>query len=390
MSRPTSRFRILVLLLMLGLAPKLSAQTSVFDQSTAVLSMPCVVVADGSTTTYYSLELSLQGDALVLLDAEEIQLRPSCTASFNSISNELLDSVRVGDDQYRLVLQLGENNQFSVLEAENLGLGPTSLWRVSDGTNHLFVGGTVHALEPSDFPLPSSFDAAYELSVSLITEIGVLNEIQLLSSQPLYLDPSQQSLEQRLSEDVYNSLSSLVAAENGILSNVEFWRTNLAMSNLTGFYLSNRGVIAGVELHYENMAGVDSKSVVALETLEFQIQTLGEQNSHLSDDELVTQTLESLESGEALSGLRELIKAWRYGDLQLLEQEYLDALLLENEQDYNSLIKNRNQDWVPQIEAYLSSPEVELVLVGVLHMPGPDGLLELLEESGYLVERYVQ
>ncbi|MCG8413130.1 MAG: TraB/GumN family protein [Pseudomonadales bacterium] len=360
-----------------------------FDTSTSVLSMPCVAAADDSSTTYYSLELSLQGDTLVLLGAEETPPRPSCTASFNSISNELLDSVRVGDDQYRLLLRLGEDNQFSVLETENLGLGPTSLWRVSDGTNHLFLGGTVHALESSDFPLPSSYDAAYTQSVSLITEVGIPTEIEILSAQSLYFDPSQQSLEQRLSEDVYNSLSDFVEAENGHLANVEFWRTNLAMNDLTGFYLSNRGIIAGVESHFENLATIDEKSVIALETYEFQLQTLGQQDSHLTDDEIVTRTLESLESGSALFGLRELIEAWRYGDLELLEQEVLDAMILENEQDYNSLLKDRNLDWIPQIEAYLSSPEVELVLVGVLHMPGEDGLLELLEGLGYSVERYV-
>ena len=37
----------------------------------------------------------------------------------------------------------------------------TSIWKVSSGENVLYVGGTLHVLRQSDYPLPVEFDRAY-------------------------------------------------------------------------------------------------------------------------------------------------------------------------------------------------------------------------------------
>ena len=47
----------------------------------------------------------------------------------------------------------------------------------------------------------------------------------------------------------------------------------------------------------------------------------------------------------------------------------------------------RNNAWMPQIEALLTTEEVEFVLVGALHLVGDDGLLAQLSAKGYRVER---
>jgi len=53
------------------------------------------------------------------------------------------------------------------------GLAETSLWRVSNGTNALFIGGTVHVLSKTDYPLPAAFDAAYKESSKLVFETDI-------------------------------------------------------------------------------------------------------------------------------------------------------------------------------------------------------------------------
>ena len=50
---------------------------------------------------------------------------------------------------------------------------------------------------------------------------------------------------------------------------------------------------------------------------------------------------------------------------------------------YDDLLVNRNKNWLPKIEAMMATNEIELILVGTLHMPGKEGVLALLEEKGY-------
>mgnify|MGYP001415718654 CR=1 FL=1 len=52
---------------------------------------------------------------------------------------------------------------------------------------------------------------------------------------------------------------------------------------------------------------------------------------------------------------------------------------------YNSLLRQRNLNWIPQIDQMLRDNGTEFVLVGAAHLVGDEGLLKLLEAKGYQV-----
>ena len=54
---------------------------------------------------------------------------------------------------------------------------------------------------------------------------------------------------------------------------------------------------------------------------------------------------------------------------------------------YEKLLVQRNKNWVPQIENFLTEEKNLLVIVGAAHLPGENGLLALLSEKGYELER---
>lgn len=46
----------------------------------------------------------------------------------------------------------------------------TSLWKITKNNHHLYLGGTVHILAESDYPLPSPYEKAYQLSHRIVFE----------------------------------------------------------------------------------------------------------------------------------------------------------------------------------------------------------------------------
>ena len=54
---------------------------------------------------------------------------------------------------------------------------------------------------------------------------------------------------------------------------------------------------------------------------------------------------------------------------------------------YQSLIVERNNNWMPQLEKCLARTTPCMVVVGAAHLVGPDGLLTLLQRKGYRVEQ---
>ncbi|MDA3873632.1 MAG: TraB/GumN family protein, partial [Kiritimatiellae bacterium] len=74
------------------------------------------------------------------------------------------------------------------------------------------------------------------------------------------------------------------------------------------------------------------------------------------------------------------------------DEKMLDTLFLEEMKEeappmYEKLFVRRNQNWIPLLETYMQTPEIEFVLVGVGHMAGEEGVLNLLRKKGYTVRK---
>ena len=121
-----------------------------------------------------------------------------------------------------------------------------------------------------------------------------------------------------------------------------------------------------------------------METLDEQISFLaamGEGN----ESEFIMMSLEDLDSTGNLMG--EMIGAWRAGDSEALRDLFVDDMLERAPAVYDSLLRQRNLGWIPQIEAMFDDPEIEFVLVGAAHLVGVDGIVELLRARGYVVSK---
>ena len=52
------------------------------------------------------------------------------------------------------------------------------------------------------------------------------------------------------------------------------------------------------------------------------------------------------------------------------------------------MLTQRNNAWIPKIEALFKTKKAIFVLVGILHLVGDDGLLNQLSAKGYQIEKF--
>jgi uncharacterized protein YbaP (TraB family) len=265
-------------------------------------------------------------------------------------------------------------------------LAESSVWKVSKGEQFLYIGGTCHVLRPADYPLPTEFDSAYAASDTLVFEIDPAAvqdpafAMQLLAKAS-YTDGL--SLKSVLSAETYQALAAQGSKSGLPIETLNNIKPGVVMMMLMMQELSKAGVSQqGVDMHYHALGLKDNKPVRSLETPEFQIDLITTMGDGM-EDEMVRYGLEDLAHVEAL--FDQLIGAWRAGDLAEIE-----ALFISDMQNYSELyaaiLADRNLRWIPQINAFLKSPEIEFVLVGVAHAAGEDGILKLLRDQGYSVE----
>ena len=156
------------------------------------------------------------------------------------------------------------------------------------------------------------------------------------------------------------------------------------MITLTLVEIERLGVSGtGVDEFYYDKAVMDNKKMLHLESLEEQVsffENLGKGN----EDELIAYILKDLEN---LPDLLPVMKtSWKKGDSPGFYKAVLAPLKKDFPKFYQSMLVQRNINWLPRIKAMAATPEVEFILVGAAHLAGKNGLLALLRQQGFIVK----
>lgn len=265
-------------------------------------------------------------------------------------------------------------------------LAKTSVWQVKKGDDLVLLGGTVHLLPAAEFPLPAEFETAFAQSSVLYLEAPVPDAtdnkaMQAMMQQLQY--PAGSGLKQKLSAAVYQQLVDYLKKFGTDAATLDKFKPGFVAVQLSLLEMSATGISGeGVDAYFANKAKQQNKSVQYLETLDFQIQLIATMGEGYEND-FIRQNLEN--TAELRPLMHQSIKAWRLGDLQQIDELLLKDARAEDPKLFQQMFTQRNQHWLQQIQQMFGNQHKELVLVGAGHLPGNDGLLQLLQQAGYEV-----
>ncbi|MBU2538186.1 MAG: TraB/GumN family protein [Proteobacteria bacterium] len=267
-------------------------------------------------------------------------------------------------------------------------LAESSVWKIQKNNSVMYLGGTFHLLRPSDFPLPPEFEKAYKAADLLVfeTDPGKLNDAsaqQKLMSQAMYNDGS--TIDKHLSAKTYRLLNEYCTANGISLENLKHFKPSVVAITLAAIELTKFGVAQeGVDTFFYKLAVKDKKAIEGFETMDEQIQFIvgmGQGN----EDAYITYTLKDLKSIQ--QDYETMVAAWKKGDAKKLDDLFVAEIKTKMPKLYKELLTDRNENWLPLIEAYHKTPEKEFILVGAGHLVGSEGIVEILRRKGYTVEK---
>lgn len=138
--------------------------------------------------------------------------------------------------------------------------------------------------------------------------------------------------------------------------------------------------------YFQQAALENGKTVLGLETVDFQIKTLFQGMTIERQKQLLMCLVDHAEYHEDAT-LR-LTAAFQAQDLAKM-QELMDEKESDDcdsrPEEKDALINNRNADWLKKMPAIMSDKPT-LFAVGAGHLPGDRGVLALLRNAGYTVE----
>jgi uncharacterized protein len=256
------------------------------------------------------------------------------------------------------------------------------VWKVT-GSNGgtVYLGGSVHALHKTDYPLPAAYNQALNASSHVVFEddpkAGSKEAKELLRAGTY---PKGDSLKNHVDPRTYayvRTFFALVNVPEAEFSRYRPWLINVLLSSPSYEHWQ-----LGIERYLEGRANANHKPVSGLESPKEHNAFFVDLSDRESEALLLILFINAAREGPSVN----MINAWRRGDV-----ETLNRILRESFQDFPSLARRlidvRNQNWLPKIDSYLRTGQTYFVVVGAGHIGGPNGLLTLLKARGYRLEQ---
>lgn len=264
----------------------------------------------------------------------------------------------------------------------------TPVWKITKGDNYLYIGGTIHLLGYNDYPLPATFEKIYKDSKMLVFETDIKKAQdpviqEKLRSVMLYSNGSK--LKDHIKPATFKKLEDYLKTMDLPIEIFEDFKPSMVSMMLSIMELRRLGINgAGVDSFYNSKASGDHKKTGKLETIEQQIKFMAKMGEG-DPDEFILYTLREIKN--LSTTFKDMKQAWRIGDMDKMAEIGIKPLK-EFPETYQMILVDRNKAWIPQIEKMIKTKEVEMILVGALHLAGKDSVLKQLKDLGYKVEQY--
>jgi len=257
------------------------------------------------------------------------------------------------------------------------------VWKVTGPTGGtLFLGGSVHALRSTDYPLPPAYNRAFDASSRIVLEV----EPKALSGAGSVMlkagsYPKGDSLKNHVDPRTYEYLRrvfGLLKIPEDKFSRYRPWLLVLMLESP-----SSRGLSGdlGVDEFLTRRARANGKATLGLESISEHIAVFSGLTDRQSEALLLLTFIPQVNA----RGNDYIMSAWRRGDIEVLARSTRDAYR-EFPAFGERILGARNRRWAPKLEGYLKSGQTYFVVVGAAHLGGADGLLALLRARGCKVE----
>jgi len=258
------------------------------------------------------------------------------------------------------------------------------LWRISGKgiTKPSYLYGTMHVLCADDAALSDSLKAVIAHCDELYFEINLSDMARMLASMKYMRMNDSKRLSDLLKPDEYAKVRDYFSKHASMLP---FGMLERFKPMLISGLIEQQGMECqtadGMELMIMKESRPYHKPVRGLETAEFQAGLFDSIPYELQAKELVNYIDSADENGKMM---RQLVELYKHQDL-----EGIDRLSQKDDNGISGymdmLLYNRNRKWAKELDSLLTKKSL-LVAVGAAHLPGINGVIELLRKEGYTVE----
>jgi len=264
------------------------------------------------------------------------------------------------------------------------------LWKVSrEGVPPSYIFGTMHSRDPRILYLPGAVMQVFIASSTAIFETSLKDDELARNQQQLLLKPGE-SLKELSGTSRFNRLAGLVAPDGvapATLDRLKVWAAATIISQPVPNAGESGRSLTLLDKELEKSARIAGKRVIALESNKEQLDIFDSMPASVQLEYLDQAMTEHSEIDEELEKMTSYYLAGNTGWIACDLEETLTGMSAAlNKIMTTDLIYIRNRHMVERMLPELAQGNV-FVGIGALHLPGEEGVLSLLTQKGYAIER---
>ncbi len=270
------------------------------------------------------------------------------------------------------------------------GYNNSLIYKIQSDTNTVYLMGSIHVLAEEYYPLTRAFSYAYYNSQKVVFEIDpeiLFSPDFMKKNEQYYTFQDGKTLKSVLSPKAYSLLKKHLESMGINMNKVNKykpWALLLSLGKRSKSSLEFRSDL-GIENYFFRLAKDAGKPTGGLETMEDQLNVF-DKLTFKEQGKLIIDAFTSKSPKEQEKEFLTLVKNWHQGNLAELERNVEEGK--KYPKLHKAILEDRNRNWIPQIEEFLKEDKNVLVIVGAAHLAGDYGLLNLLTEKGYELERF--
>jgi uncharacterized protein len=263
-----------------------------------------------------------------------------------------------------------------------------ALWRIHKDASTVYLFGSMHILPRGYTWSTPEIAAAMSATDRFVFEVPVGDDA--LKDEKAFIVENgilrgRQSLRGLLSPLEYGTYSAVLRRAGLKPEQFERYRPWLASLMLGLAYLHGPDLLSlkGADDDVMSYAASHGKPINYLESplQQMELLTIGDDGAQLNALRRLIVTLPQSRIQQ-----QDLLETWLSGDTQRFGS-LLAGYFHGSPQAQEILIDSRNRKWMGTIKQLLDAPATSMVTVGAAHIGGEKGLLALLCDEGYEVER---
>jgi uncharacterized protein YbaP (TraB family) len=251
------------------------------------------------------------------------------------------------------------------------------LWKITgnDLKEASYIYGTIHIKDKRVFTFNDSVSAAFEKCKAVALEVDLSTENLILLSQKMIL-PGDQTLKDLFTYEEYGLIKTVVENVSGMdIGLFDRLKPITLLSLVMNYQFANDVDVSVDEYFYTKSKELD-KEVIGIETIEEQLEIM----DSIPYEYIIDYFRNIDKAQEDIENIISLYQSAKLEELLEMMQEDKSMVMISK-----NLLTDRNIRMAERIQPIINRQSA-FIAIGAGHLPGKEGIINLLSGEGYIVE----